>query len=489
MSLGKMLEESSHRYANNAATIYDGKALTYEALHSAVNSLGNALRSLGIQKGDKVAIMLPNCPEFVISYFAVQKIGAVAVTINILSTSYELRHLIGNSDAKCLITETPLAKRYEEIRDDIPLCKHIITTSGLDTASQFREIIEKGPFTLEMPDIADDDPAVMIYTAGLTGRPLGAVLTNGNLLSQSDLLWSVCNATEKDRGLAVIPLFHAFGAVANMLAAIRIGAGIVLMDRFTMEAILGSLEKDKVTYIAAVPRLFLGMVMYPETEKYDLSSLNFCITGGSTMPPDFIPMFEDKFKCILREGYGLTEASPVCSVGRREMVHKPGSIGTVIPGVEAKAVDDGGNEVPRGEIGELVIRGVNVMKGYYKNEEATGQVIRNGWLYTSDLAKIDEDGYIFLTGRKKRMVITSGFNVYPREVEMILELHPAVQASMVVGKPDLMRGEIVTALIVRNPDIPVNERELTRHCRHYLSSYKVPRAIEFVESIDLPSIS
>jgi long-chain acyl-CoA synthetase len=489
MSLGKMLEESSHRYANNAATIYDGKSLTYEALHSAVNSLGNALRSLGIQKGDKVAIMLPNCPEFVISYFAVQKIGAVAVTINILSTSYELRHLIGNSDAKCLITETPLAKRYEEIRDDFPLCNHIITTSGLDTASQFREIIEKGPFTLEMPDIADDDPAVMIYTAGLTGRPLGAVLTNGNLLSQSDLLWSVYNATEKDRGLAVIPLFHAFGAVANMLAAIRIGAGIVLMDRFTMEAILGSVEKDKVTYIAAVPRLFLGMVMYPETEKYDLSSLNFCLTGGSTMPPDFIPMFEDKFRCILREGYGLTEASPVCSVGRREMVHKPGSIGTVIPGVEAKAVDDGGNEVPRGEIGELVIRGVNVMKGYYKNEEATGQVIRNGWLYTSDLAKIDEDGYIFLTGRKKRMVITSGFNVYPREVEMILELHPAVQSAMVVGKPDLMRGEIVTALIVRNPDMPVNERELTRHCRHYLSSYKVPRAIEFVESIDLPSIS
>jgi long-chain acyl-CoA synthetase len=188
MSLGRMLEESSHRYANNAATIYDGKSLTYEALHSAVNSLGNELRNLGIQKGDKVAIMLPNCPEFVISYFAVQKIGAVAVTINILSTSYELRHLLGNSDSKCLITETPLAKRYEEIREDIPLCNHIITTSGLDSASPFREIIEKGPFALEMPDIADDDPAVMIYTAGLTGRPLGAVLTQRNLRTQSNLV-------------------------------------------------------------------------------------------------------------------------------------------------------------------------------------------------------------------------------------------------------------------------------------------------------------
>jgi long-chain acyl-CoA synthetase len=489
MSLGRMLEESAYRYPNNPATIYDGKSLTYEALHKVVNSLGNELRRLGIQKGDKVAIMLPNCPEFVISYFAVQKVGAVAVTVNILSTSYELRHLLGNSDTKCLITETPLAKRYEEIREDIPLCKHIITTSGLDTDCQFRKIIEKGPFALEVPAIADNDPAVMIYTAGLTGRPLGAVLTNGNLLSQSDLLWSVYNATEKYRGLAVIPLFHAFGAVANMLAAVRIGASIVLLDRITMDAIFSTIEKEKVTYIAAVPRLFLGMIMHNDAEKYDVSSINFCITGGSTMPPEFIPVFEQKFSVPLREGYGLTEASPVCSVGRLDMAHKVGSIGTVIPGVEAKVVDSQGNEVPRDEIGELVIRGVNVMKGYYKNEEATAQVIRNGWLYTSDLAKIDEDGYIFLTGRKKRMIITSGFNVYPQEVEMVLGLHPAVQASMVVGKPDLMRGEIVNALIVRNPDIPVNEKELTRHCRTYLSSYKVPRAIEFVESIDMPSAS
>jgi long-chain acyl-CoA synthetase len=489
MSLGRMLEESTRRYPNNVATIYDGKSLTYEALHKAVNSLGNELRSRGIQKGDKVAIMLPNCPEFVISYFAVQKLGAVAVTVSILSTPYELRHLLGNSDTKCVITETPLAKRYEEIREDIPVCKYIIITSGLDTVSQFREIIEKGPFTLEMPDITDEDPAVMIYTAGLTGRPLGAVLTNGNLLSQSDLLWSVYNATEKDRGLAVIPLFHAFGAVANMLAVIRIGASVVLLDRITMEAIFSTIEKEKVTYIAAVPRLFLGMIMQNDAEKYDVSSIDFCITGGSTMPPEFIPVFEQKFNVILREGYGLTEASPVCSVGRRDMAHKLGSIGTVIPDVEAKTVDSQGNEVPRGEIGELVIRGVNVMKGYYKSDEATAQVIRNGWLHTSDLAKIDEDGYIFLTGRKKRMIITSAFNVYPREVEMVLGLHPAVQAAMVIGQPDLMRGEIVKALIVRNPDIPVSEKELTRHCRTYLSSYKVPRAIEFVESIDVPTVS
>ena len=489
MSLGRMLEESCYRYANNIATIYDGNYLTYDALHRAVNALGNGLRDLGIQKGDKVAIMLPNCPEFVISYFAVQKIGAVAVTINILSTSYELRHLLGNSDAKCLITETPLAKRYEDIKADLPNCNHIIMTSGMDATSPFRDIVEGGSFTLEMPDMADDDPAVIIYTAGLTGKSLGAVLTHRNLLSQSQLLGTVYHATDKYRGFAIIPLFHAFGAVVNMLGTIRIGAGIVLMDRFTMDAIFSTIEKEKVTYIAAVPRLFLGMIMSSDTEKYDFSCLDFCITGGSTMPPEFIPMFEDKFKCILREGYGLTEASPVCSVGMRDMVHKPGSVGTVIPGVEAKVVDDKGNELPRGEIGELVIRGSNVMKGYYKDEEATARVIRNGWLYTSDLARIDEDGYIFLTGRKKRMIITSGFNVYPREVEIVLELHPAVRASRVVGKSDLMRGEIVKSLIVRNPDVTVNEREITRHCRTYLSSYKVPREIEFVDSLDTQSFS
>jgi len=489
MSLGQMLEESSHRYAENVSIIYDGTYLTYEALNRAVNALGNGLRNLGIQKGDKVALMLPNCPEFVMSYFAIQKIGAVAVTLNVLSTSYELRHFLGNSDAKCLITETPLARRYEEIRDDIPLCSNIITTSGLETDSPFFDIIKNGPFVLEMPEITDNDPAVIIYTAGLTGKPLGAVLTHRNLLSQSELLRSIYHATEKDRGMAVIPLFHAFGAVANMLAPIRIGANVVLQDRITMDAIFSTIEKEKVTYIAAVPRLFLGMIMHNDAEKYDVSSLDFCITGGSTMPPEFIPVFEQKFNVILREGYGLTEASPVCSVGRWEMVHKPGSIGTVIPGVEAKVVDDQDKELSRGEIGELLIRGENVMKGYYKDDEATTRVIKNGWLHTSDLAKIDEEGYIFLMGLKKRMIITSGFNVYPQEVETILELHPAVKAAKVIGEPNLLRGEIVKALIVRNPDVPAEERDITRHCRTYLSSYKVPREVEFVESLDVQSSS
>ncbi len=484
MSLGKMLAESAGRYAKRVALVHGERRITYGELNRAACALGNHLRSLGFGKGDKVAVMLPNCPEFVIAYFAVQKIGGVAVTLNVQSTPYELRHLLGNSDAQCLITQEALAERFEEIKNELPLCRHMIATNGPDEESPFREIIAKGPFTIDIPDFVADDPAVMIYTAGLTGKPLGAVLTHYNLLTQSVLLRTICQRDEKDIGLAVIPLFHSFGAVANMLCPIRIGAGVVLMDHFSLDGIFSAIEKEQVTYIAAVPRLFLGMFFHEGAEKYRLDSLQVCITGGAAMPPEFIPLFEQKFGVKIMEGYGLTEASPGSSFSRLDMPQKPGSIGVPIPGVEAKIVDETGREVPRGTVGELILKGDNIMKGYYKDEEMTAQVIRDGWLHTSDLGRMDPEGYIFLTGRKKRMIITSGFNVYPREIEIVLGLHPAVQEARIIGKEDLLRGEIVKALVVKKPGAEIDERELLKHCRIYLSAYKVPRKLEFIEKIE-----
>ena len=483
MSLGKMLAESAGEYVERVAVIHGDRRITYRELERAACALANHLRSLGLGQGDKVALMLPNCPEFVIAYFGIQKIGGVAVTLHVQSTSYELRHLLGNSDAKCLITQGALAKRFEEIRDELPLCRRLITTNGLEEDSPFREIIVNGPFSTEIPEIEGDDPAVMIYTAGLTGRPLGALLTHRNLLTQSELLRTICNRDEKDIGLAVIPLFHSFGAVANMLAILRIGAGVVLMERFTLDGIFGAIEKERVTYIAAVPRLFLGMFFHEGAEKYRIDSLKLCITGGAAMPADFIPLFEQKFGVRIMEGYGLTEASPASSFSRLDMPQKPGSIGIPLPGVAAKIVDGEGRELPRETVGELILRGENIMKGYYKDDEATAQVIRDGWLHTSDLGRMDGDGYIFLTGRMKRMIITSGFNVYPREIEIVLGLHPAVQEARIIGKEDLLRGEIVKALVVKKPGMELEERELLKHCRTYLSSYKVPREIEFVTEI------
>ena len=228
-----------------------------------------------------------------------------------------------------------------------------------------------------------------------------------------------------------------------MLNVIQAGCSTVMMDRLTMDSLFSTIEREKITYICAVPRLYVGMVFYEKAAKYDLNSLKLCVTGGSAMPPDFIPIFEKKFNVRILEGYGLTEASPACSFNRIECVAEPKSIGTPLTGIDIKIVDEAGRELPRNEIGEVIIRGSNVMKGYYKDEAATASVIRDGWLYTGDLGRMDEDNYIFLTGSKRGMIITSGFNVYPREVETVLNLHPVVQHSQVSGKEDLMRGELV----------------------------------------------
>jgi len=484
ISLGEMLVNTCRRFPSRTAIIYEDRRISYHALEQSVNALGNKLKNLGITKGDSVAIMLPNTPEFIISYFATLKLGAVALTINTLSTAHELKHLLGNSDATTIITVPSSIPKFEEARKDLPLVRHLIVTEGGEGDVSIEETIAEGPYELETPPVASDDPAVMIYTSGLTGKPRGAVLTHRNLATQSRLLEDICQGTEGDRGFCLIPLFHSFGATVNMLMIIKTGASIVMMDHFNIENIFKSIERDKVTYIAAVPRLFLGMLLYENANNYDLSSLRFCITGGSAMPPEYIPLFSESFGTVLVEGYGLTEAAPVCSVNRLDMEQKLGSIGIPIPEVEAKIVDEAGNELPTGETGELVIRGPNVMKGYYRDEAATAEVIKEGWLFTGDIARIDEDGYIFITGLKKRMIITNGYNVYPKEVEGILDIHPAVKSSRVMGKPDLMRGEIVRALIVKSEDTAdANKKEIIRHCRQYLSSYKCPREVEFVENL------
>jgi long-chain acyl-CoA synthetase len=484
VSLGMMLKEACEKYPRNVSLIYNDRRLTYGDIDRYSNALSNIFKDLNIRKGDKISLMLPNIPEFALAYLAAAKLGAVAVTLNILSTPYELTYLLNNSDSKILVTTSSSAKKFEEIGDQLETCGHLLCIDDPREDGPIRSAMRDGPFECDLADVDKDDPAVMIYTSGLTGDPLGAVLTHGNLSTQWTLLKDICEGTDQDRGLAVIPLFHSFGASANLLSVLHLGASAVLMDQFSIDKIFQTIEQEKVTYIAAVPRLFLGMLMQQGTEKYDLGSLRICITGGSAMPPKFIPAFEQKFNVRLMEGYGLTEASPVCSVSRLHMEQKPGSIGIPIPGAQAKVVDDSGNKLPADTEGELVIKGANVMKGYYKNDEATAEVIHNGWLHTGDLGRIDTDGYIFLTGRKKRMIITSGFNIYPREVERVLDMHPAVAESRVVAKADLMRGEIVKALIVREETIEVDDKEILRHCRKYLSSHKIPREVEFVEGLD-----
>jgi long-chain acyl-CoA synthetase len=484
MNLGKLFEDACRTYRDNVAIVYEETRLTFGNFNSAVSSLANHLKAMGITKGDKVALMLPNAPEFPITYFACQKLGAVAVTLNVMSTAYELQYLLDNCEAKVFITDAASARRFEEIKDRLVTCRHLLLTEVDEGPMSMKKAIESGPFECEPSDALENDPAVMIYTSGLTGKPLGAVLTHGNLISQSTLLKTLFAATPADKALCLIPLFHSFGAVANMLNPLLIGACVVMLDAFSIDSIFKTIENEKITYMAAVPRLFLGMLLHEGAGDFNISSLKYCVTGGSAMPPAYMPQFEKRFKVRLREGYGLTEASPVCSVTTLNMEQKPGSIGVPIPGVEARIVDDGDRDLARGEIGELIVRGPNVMKGYYRDNDATALVIRNGWLHTGDLALIDAGGHIFLKGRKKRMIITSGFNVYPREVEMVLNMHSAVQDSKVIGKSDLMRGEVVKALVVKKEGASADEKAILKHCRTYLSSYKIPREIEFVDRLN-----
>ena len=481
MNLALMLEEAAKKFADRTVLISEGQHVNYDQLNRRVNSIAHLLRHTGIGKGDKVAIMLPNMPEFVYCYFAAIKLGAVAVHLNPSSTSHELMYLLDNSESKVLITAEVNRKKHEDIQAKLASCKTIIAVDSPDENSPFKKAISAGPFSFTNEIINPEDPAAIIYTSGLTGRSLGAVLTHRNLYSQSHLIQTFVKRTFEDVGLSLIPLFHSFGATVNMINVIRAGCSVVMMDRFTMDGIFGAIQKNKITYICAVPRLYLGMMFHEGAAKYDVSSLEVCVTGGAPMPAEFLPGFEKQFSAKIVEGYGLTEASPCCSFNMLDRPQKPGSIGMAITGTKIKIVDENGREVPKGEIGELIVNGDNVMQGYYKDTVATAAVIKDGWLYTGDLGKMDGDNYIFLTGLKKRMIITSGFNVYPKEIENILNLHPAVKSARVIAKKDLMRGEIVKAEIILISGSVTDEKEILRHCRMYLSSYKIPREVEFLK--------
>ncbi|RPH88465.1 MAG: hypothetical protein EHM66_00575 [Deltaproteobacteria bacterium] len=484
VNLALLLEESVQKHADRPVLIAENQRITYRQLHSAVHAVAPSLKNMGMGKGDKVAIMLPNIPEFVYYCFAVFQSGAVAVLLNTSSTPSELCYLLNNSDAKILITQASGEKRYREIQDQLSTCHSIYITDSEENRSVVNQKSKVNESDSLATLINPDDPAMMIYTAGLTGKPLGAVLTHHNLCEELNMIQPIFRREPDDIGLCLIPLFHSFGVTVNMLNVIQAGCSTVMMDRLTMDSLLSTIERERITYICAVPRLYVGMVLYEKTAKYDLSSLRLCVTGGSAMPPEFIPLFEQKLGVRILEGYGLTEASPACSFNRIELAAKPGSIGTALTGIDIKIVDEAGQELPRNQVGEVILRGGNVMKGYYKDDEATASVIRDGWLYTGDLGRMDEDNYIFLTGIKKRMIITSGFNVYPREVETVLNLHPAVQDSRVLGKKDLMRGELVTAQIVLRDGFHPDDKEIIRHCKVYLSPYKVPREVEFVAAVE-----
>jgi len=451
--------------------------ITFFELFHLTDSLGSALKDAGIMRDDHVTIMLPNIPEFVISYMAIIGIGAIVTPVNPAYTSQELRHILNDSDSKGLIIEQNNRETYEVIHKECP--QMVVITVGQDgdfsrwTSGAGRGIVEERE---------SDDVAAMIYSSGLTGYSMGAMLTHGNLMHQSDLLRLCMDGDDTDTTLTIIPCFHSFSAAGNMLSMLNYGGTIHLMKKFDFKELNHVLLHGGITTISAVPTIFYGLIHHPSLSDIEFSGMKTLVAGGSALSLEIYNAFKDRFQADIRQGYGITEASPVCSVNRKHAPIKPSSIGLPVPDVEAKVVDDSGHTLNPLETGELLFKGPNIMKGYYKHPKETSEIIQDGWLHTGDIGYMDKDGYLFITGYKKDMIITSGFNVYSREVVGVLNSLPGIRDSAIIGEPDLMRGAVIKAFVVSD-DPSITEDTVRKYARKRLASYKTPRKVEFVSEI------
>jgi long-chain acyl-CoA synthetase len=485
MTLFDMLVRSAAGAPGAPAIGYREQTISYGQLLALVEGCATGLAGLRLRKRARVAVLLPNCPPFIIAYFAINRLGATVVPLNVLYRPDEARYILADCEAEAIITAEPFRPLVAALRPHLPRLKHVVmVTEGAVEGDEldFRDLCRHAPQA--HPAQSDRETAVILYTSGTTGRPKGAMLTNTNLVANAQSCSGVLDVTAGDCLLSALPLFHSFAATVTMLLPILVGGRMHLTERFVPAHTLQLLEDARVTIFAGVPSMFGLMLQVPRENRPSLSALRTCISGGSPLPPDVWTAFEAAFDVKMAEGYGLTEAAPVVTVNPPMGVRKVGSIGPVIPAVAVKIIDDHGRAVPVGEIGELCVRGPNVMKGYLNRPADTKDVLRSGWLHTGDLARSDDDGYLYIVGRKKELIIVGGLNVYPGEVERVLVEHPAVLEAAAFGVSDPSRGEAVWASIVLRPDTVATEKELQTLCREKLASYKVPRGIDI--RVELP---
>ncbi len=480
MNLASILIDAAERSPEKVAVKLDDVELSYAALNEGSARAAGMLKAAGIGPGDRVGIMLPNVPYFPVAYYGVLRLGAVVVPMNVLLKGREVKYYLEDPGAKALIAWHGFAEAAEEGARDLDVETFVVTPGEFERQLGAAEPVH------EVVDRDERDTAVILYTSGTTGSPKGAELTQANMLTNCEVSTeSVIGVTEDDRLLGALPLFHSFGQTCTMNVAINARAMVSLIPRFDPVKALEILERDRITVFEGVPTMYNAMLAVPDRERYDISSLRVCVSGGASLPVETLRAFEEAFDCKILEGYGLSETSPVASFNHPHKERKAGSIGTPIEGVEMKAIDDDGNEVAQGEPGEIAIRGHNVMKGYWRRPDATAESIdADGWFKTGDVATVDEDGYFFIVDRKKDMIIRGGYNVYPREIEEVLFAHPAVLEAAVVGIPHDELGEEVGAAVVLNQGQDASADDIRDYCKNEVAAYKYPRHIWFLD--DLP---
>ncbi|WP_405879414.1 long-chain fatty acid--CoA ligase [Streptomyces sp. NBC_01136] len=478
MNLASNFVRSARAHADRAALRLGDDTVSYRTLDQDSARMAALLHDRGVKPGDRVAIMLPNTPEFAIAYFGALRVGGIVVPMNPLLKSREVAYYLGDSGARLLFAWHAFADEARTGARQAGADAVVVDPSGFD------ELLASGPSAEDVIDRHEDDTAVILYTSGTTGQPKGAELTHANLTRNSDIVATeLLRLTADDVMFGGLPLFHAFGQSCTLNAAVASGACLTLMPRFDAGQALRILAAHRVTVFAGVPTVFSRLLQPPDRDAYDVSRLRVSVSGGAAMPVQVLRDFEAAFDCVVLEGYGLSETSPVASFSRLDAERRPGSIGTPIPGVRMRVVDSKGHEVPHGETGEIVIRGHNVMKRYWQRPEATAEAIRDGWLHTGDLGRVDQDGYFWIVGREKDVIIRGGYNVYPREIEDVLDEHPAVAEAAVVGLPHPDLGEEVGAAVVLKRGASTTAEELRAYVKRQVAAYKYPRKVWIVDTL------
>ena len=478
-NLANMLVAAVERNGAGLALRLDDRAITYDLLDAATARVAGLLAADGIGPGDRVGVMLPNVPHFPIAYYGILRLGGIVVPMNVLLKRREIAYYLSDSQASTLLAWDGFAAEAQAGAAQAGVGCRLVGPGEI-----VRLMSEGSPLD-EVATVEATDTAVILYTSGTTGTPKGAELTHDNLTRNAEVSAGLFGLDGEAITLGALPLFHSFGQTCAMNATIRAAGCLTLIPRFDPAKALEIIERDKVSVFEGVPTMYSAMLEVGNRGSYDTSTLRVCASGGASMPVELMRGFEAAFGCTILEGYGLSETSPVASFNQPDRERKVGSIGTPIAGVEMKVVDDAGAQRPTGEVGEIVIRGHNVMKGYWRNPQATAEAIdTEGWFRSGDLAVVDGDGYFFIVDRKKDMIIRGGYNVYPREIEEILYEHPAVREAAVLGMPDDALGEEVGAAVALRDGAAVGEAELSEFVRERVAAYKYPRRIWFVE--DLP---
>ncbi|HUT55867.1 MAG TPA: long-chain-fatty-acid--CoA ligase [bacterium] len=471
-----LLIERTEKHADKTFLFWEDEEIKYSRLLDTARRVSSSLMLRGLEKDDKVCIWAMNRPEFIYMMLGCAFSGTVLTPINTQFKADEAQYILQNSQAKVLVTQPSFAEMVEKIRPSCPDLKEVIMLDEApgDTVP-FNDLYE--PKKIVDREIGEEDIAGIIYTSGTTGYPKGVLLTHHNYHFNAWEIVDAAQMTEADRFLCILPLFHVNGQLVTVYSPLFAGGSMILLKGFSPKDFLPKLERYQATAFSGVPTVYAILNNLPDAGQYDLSKLRFCICGAAPMPVEVFETFERKYKAFILEGYGLSEGTCASSINPLDAPRKIGSIGLPFKGQELKIFDDKDQEVPRGEVGEIVVRGENVMQGYYRNPEATAATLKGAWLHTGDLGHQDQDGYFFIVGRKKEMIIRGGENIYPKEIEEVLYKHPAVLDAAVVGLPDKIWGEEVAAFIVPKQGQEIKDTDVIEYCKGRLANYKCPRMV------------